>query len=97
MEDDNTRRTGGQERRVICCLCEAGVEMQHVRKGSVGRVDYKHLLVTHRITMPTHCYSMYEVFAPTALFPLCTKRHKTSFITFARKLLPFLVIICILK
>lgn len=57
---------------MICCLSEAGVELQQVRK---ERLSGKSQLQTPSCytpdnCMPTHCYSIYEIFAPALLFPL---------------------------
>lgn len=75
------------------------MELQQVRKESLNGKSESHTFSYYKpdFCLWTHCYSICELFAPAVLFPLCTKWHKTSFITFARKLLPFLRIIYILK
>lgn len=61
--------------RVFCCLYEAGVELQRVRKERLSGMSelQKPSCYTPINRMPTHCYSVYEILAPAALFPLCTK------------------------
>lgn len=89
----------GKRSRMICCFYEASVELQQVRKERLSGMSELHTFsyYTPDFCLWTHCYSIREIFAPAVLFSLFTKWHKTSFITFARKLLPFLRIIYILK
>lgn len=56
----------------ICCLYETDAELQQVKKERLSGTNELQMPshYTPDNCVPTHCYSIYEVFAPAVLFPL---------------------------
>lgn len=65
----------GKRNRMICCLYEASVELQQVRKESLSGMSELHTFSYYKpdFCLWTHYHSICELFTPAVLFPLCTK------------------------